>query len=61
MLMQRTNDVRIPYAGYENGILKVQFDDGAVYEYYHVPDYVGEHFIESHNKGSYLAEKINGK
>lgn len=60
MQMMRTNHDRIIYMGYENQTMRLQFDDGSLYEYYGVPQSVFAQFQASPTKDSFLSQYIRG-
>ncbi|ORT72144.1 KTSC domain-containing protein [Pseudomonas mosselii] len=42
-----------------SGTLEVEFLNGAVYEYYDVPEYVYQELVSASSVGGYLAQRIN--
>jgi hypothetical protein len=60
--MERVNvdSSHIRAIGYDsdNAILEIEFKDGAVYEYYEVPQYVYDEFITADSHGKYAHKNI---
>lgn len=48
-------------AGYENGIMEVEFKNGTVYQYDGVDRYIFEDFLSSESKGKYLHKLIKNQ
>jgi len=44
-----------------NRVLKVEFKNGGLYDYFDVPDNVFEGMRNAPSKGQYLAQQIKGK
>ncbi len=61
--MQRTylTSSTLKSAGYAEGVLEVEFHDGAVYRYFEVPAEVAEAFLASDSKGHYFVTFIRGR
>lgn len=55
MLMQPVSSSRISSVGWANDTLRVQFPDGATYEYYGVSKAEFENFMNSASLGSALS------
>ena len=47
--------------GYDTGsqTLEIEFNNGTVYQYFSVPDYTYESFINSGSKGQFFHQNIN--
>lgn len=41
--------------------LEVEFRDGAIYQYFDVPEHVYEGFLNAASHGAYLAREIKGR
>jgi hypothetical protein len=54
-----SNIVRIAYDD-ANRVLKVEFKNGGLYDYFDVPDSVFEGMRNAPSKGQYLAQQIKG-
>lgn len=48
-------------AGYADGILEVEFQNGAVYRYFGVPVEVAGAFMASESKGQHFVKYIRGR
>ncbi len=44
--------------GYNNGTLEVEFHNGSVYQYFHVPEYHFVNMVDFSHPGTYLARHI---
>ncbi len=55
-----TNILSIGYDP-ESMTLEVEFKDGAVYQYFDVPEHVYDRFLNAPSHGAYLAREIKGK
>lgn len=51
--VQSSNVLAIGYAP-EESILEVEFSNGAVYQYYNVPQYLHDDLMQSHSKGQFI-------
>ena len=60
--MQRTplNSTSVKSAGYAEGILEIEFQDGSVYRYFKVPSEVAQSFMASESKGHHFVTFIRG-
>ena len=45
----------------EDSLLLVQFNNGAAYEYYDVPQYVYDDLLQAESKGKYFAQVIRNR
>lgn len=46
------------YYDESSATLYIQFKDGAIYEYYDVPEYVYDEFMSAESKGTYAHQNI---
>lgn len=60
MEMIELHNSHIPYGKYENHTLILQFDRGARYAYYNVPQSVWEGLLDSYDRFAYFNEAIRG-
>lgn len=51
MIMKPVSSSNVACIGFENGVLRVQFHNGYVYEYYNVPESVYKDFLHAPSKG----------
>ena len=58
MIRQEIESSMIVSAGYEAGLMQVEFKNGAIYEYEVMYQHVYEEFLESDSKGSFLHRHI---
>lgn len=56
---ESSNIARIAY-DQANLVLKVEFKNGGIYDYFDVPDVVFEGMRNAPSKGQYLAQQIKG-
>ena len=61
MEMIPVSSSNISAIGYENGTLRVRFNDGSEYDYYGVPENIYNDFLDSASKGSFLHQNLKGK
>ncbi|MEK5432650.1 KTSC domain-containing protein [Lysinibacillus sp. FSL R7-0073] len=52
---QYVSSSRIRNVGWENGVLEIEFHDGAIYHYYDVSEYEYRSFMSSSSLGSELS------
>ncbi|WNV04034.1 KTSC domain-containing protein [Candidatus Methylospira mobilis] len=57
--VQSTNIARMAYDE-TNRILKIEFQNGSLYDYFDIPDVVFDGIRNSPSKGQYLAQQIKG-
>jgi hypothetical protein len=60
LIMKRTpvSSSNIESIGYENMILEVEFKNGSVYQYFHIPDIIYNHLMAAESHGKYFNEHI---
>lgn len=48
--------------GYDNGdsVLEVEFNNGAIYQYFDVPQHIHEEIMTAESIGGYLARNVKG-
>ena len=61
MEMINVDSSNINAIGYEDGTLRIRFNDGSEYDYYGVPQNVFEDFLKSDSKGKFLHQNIKGQ
>lgn len=61
MEMISVDSSNISAIGYEDGTLRVRFNDGSEYDYYGVPENVFQDFLQSNSKGKFLHQNIKGQ
>jgi len=57
---ESSNIARFAYES-SSQLLRVEFKDGSVYDYFDVPDHVGAGMSNASSKGQYLAQQIKGQ
>lgn len=60
--MERTNvtSSNISSIGYEDGVLEIEFRNGAIYQYYDVQEHIFDELMQADSHGKYLAQNIKG-
>ena len=58
MEMISVNSSNIVAIGWENNILRVQFNSGVMWEYYNVDDDVFQSFLNAESKGKFFHQHI---
>lgn len=61
MQMQVTRSSNIRAAGYENGVMRVQFHNGTMYDYQGVSAETFAEFMASESQGKYYHKHIKSK
>lgn len=61
MEMIKVESSNIKQIGFENGTLKVEFQNGNSYKYLEVPKQLFEDLQKAESKGKFLNENIKGK
>ena len=61
MLMRKVNSSNISAAGYENGTMRVQFSNGAHYDYKGVSAQMFDGFLTAKSQGKFFNTVIKGK
>lgn len=46
--------------GYEDGVLEIEFKNGAIYQYYDVQEHIFNELRNAGSHGQYLAQNIKG-
>lgn len=44
--------------GYQNGVLEIQFHNGAIYQYFDVPIELANELMRARSKGSFFKQEI---
>lgn len=60
MIMTPVSSSNVARIGFENGVLRVQFHNGYVYEYYNVPESVYKAFLNAPSKGQFVHYNLKG-
>ncbi|MDP2716734.1 KTSC domain-containing protein [Rheinheimera sp.] len=62
MNREPVTSTNISSIGYDQdaNILEVEFNSGAVYQYFDVPEYVWRELMDATSHGSFLAQNIKG-
>lgn len=60
MIMIPVSSSNLNSVGYENSTLYVRFNDGSLYSYSGVPEYVYNELMNASSKGRYLAAYVKG-
>ena len=50
---------RVVSIGYEDGIIEVEFKDGAIYQYYGTDEGIFNEFLHSSSKGAFINKVLN--
>jgi hypothetical protein len=60
--MERINvtSSNIRSIGFEEGVLEIEFKNGAVYQYYDVQEHIFDELMQADSQGKYLAQNIKG-
>lgn len=60
--MERENvsSSNIESIGYEDGVLEIEFKNGAIYQYYDVQEHIFNELMQAGSHGKYLAQHIKG-
>lgn len=58
MIMKPVSSSNVACIGFENGVLRVQFHNGYVYEYYNVPESVYKDFLHAPSKGQFVHYRL---
>ena len=63
MQMIQVSSSNINSIGYDKNleVLRIEFHEGNLYEYYNVPEIIHSSLMSSTSKGSYFHENIKGK
>lgn len=56
--MHPVNSSNLASVGYENGVLRIAFHSGDVYDYYNVPETVYNALISAESKGTFAHRYI---
>lgn len=56
---ESSNIVRVGYDS-TNRVLKVEFKNGGVYDYFDIPDHIFNGMRNAPSKGQYLAQQVKG-
>ncbi|WP_049629345.1 KTSC domain-containing protein [Cellvibrio sp. pealriver] len=60
MQRQSVSSSNVASVGYDEGTLEVEFNNGAVYQYFDVPQHIFEELVGAASVGAYLAAHIKG-
>jgi len=52
------NSTNIRSIGHENGVLEVEFTSGDVYQYFNVPEYLYQQFLQAPSHGQFLNDHV---
>lgn len=61
MVRQPVISTNVYSVGYDNGVLEVQFLNGAIYQYFNVPFEIYRHLVSFTHPGTYLARAVKGR
>lgn len=63
MTRVRVQSSNLESVGYDPGTstLEVEFKDGAIYQYFNVPEWVYQQLLRAPSKGGYLADHIKDR
>ena len=58
MERKQINSSMILSAGYKDGVMEIEFKNGAIYQYEYIDQYVFEDFLASDSQGKYFHNVI---
>lgn len=58
MYRQSVNSSNLSSVGYENSTLEVEFNNGTVYQYFNVPNFIYSALMSAYSHGEYFAQNI---